>query len=705
MRMPVFLIITLKILALTLVFSALQTQPAHADRGLNEKPRKSAFGFYCEKGLAPATFRGNRVCRPCGKADGQPACEEKRIGPTCGNRLIEVGSKCKSCGGRGEVACPKIEWGYPCEGSMAPDANGVCNPCGGRNQSACRALKPGEQCGSWLDKNSSNICKPCGGNGEPNCRVIKAGSICKPGLGSFDGTCRACGSKDERACPAMEQGRQCEEWTTNRDGYCRPCGTVATGACRVTDKGKACQDGLQWTVNGQCKMTEKSALKAQAIADFEAMGNDTLDSFISSAVSLREDEAYAESLDESDEDSPPPPPNVSCPDSVHQSYTVGIVGGAQVGVGVSGEVGAAFRCESTPGLGNDSKWYSGGAISYGLQFNAEAGVTFGIWESEVNQLRGKVHGWTFDLFDLAKLASKGSIKAPTVKIKGVPVTPSIVVGLWYARKDTDMDGNGNWDFDYQGMTLTITGVVGDGIGPEYVRATTNQVCDYEMGCAIGNWFEVDGDDARVTNGVAITVKERTSEYIIVDVFAGGAPRRDVTFDRDTWADKRDYKLLDDEDKVEERICFRNNFRVLRYMDEDRNCDRGLKLIMPGVDKDEDEEKYSDGTITTDASARSPGQSVENGSDNVMSPRWRDLHLEVDGDWDMKTGNGMVAYTIKRGKGFVLMRSVASGKAVVYRQVKDKVYRSDAGAQLTFANARAAIWQSASGNVRYAVQMR
>ncbi|NQY13883.1 MAG: hypothetical protein HRT81_08510 [Henriciella sp.] len=672
------------------------------------RPNKKAWpakriGFRCGKGYAPLSG----ICKPCGKANGQPACELGRIPSGCGNGLITKNKVCYSCGGPNQKACPKIEFGYPCRGDYEPDGNNICRTCGGKNQKACRALKPGDQCKGSL-QNFGGTCRPCGGEDERACPVLASGTVCDSGLGKFDGYCKPCGKLDQRACPAIEVGRQCEEWTTKRDGYCRPCGTVETGACRVTDKGKACQDGLQWTVSGQCKMTEKAALKAQVIADFKAMGDDTLQSLVDSAVSLRGNEGYTESLEASDDDAPPAPPGMSCPGNTHQSYTVGIVGGAQLGIGVSGEVGAAFRCVSTPGFGNDSKWYSGGAVSYGLQANAEAGVTLGMWESEVNQLRGKVHGWTFDLLDLVTLGSKGNIKIPSTEVKGVPVKPSIVVGLWYARKDTDMDGGSNWDFDYQGMTLTVTGVIGEGIGPEYVRATTNQVCDYEMGCAIGDWYEVNDDDARVAGGLAITVKERTPDFIKVDIFENGTPRYDVEFVRDTALDKRDYKKLsDDDDDVEERICFRKNFRELKYMGEDRNCDRGLTLIMPGIDKDDDDPQYDDGTITSDSTSRS----TRSRSDNPTAPFSRrqtsgssDVSLAVDGRWEMKTPAGAVGYTIKRGNGLILMRSEASGKAIVYRKISDKVYRSDAGAQLTFANARAGIWQSASG-ARYVVQMR
>lgn len=660
----------------------------------------SRIGFRCGKGYAP--LRG--YCKPCGKANGQPACEIGRIPSGCGNGLVTKSGICYACGGANQQACPKLEFGYPCRGAYEPDGDNICRSCGGEGQKACRALKAGDQCKGSL-QNFDGTCWPCGGENERACPVLASGTVCESGLGKFDGYCKPCGSLNQRACPAIEVGRQCEAWTTQRDGYCKPCGTVETGACRVTDKGKACQDGLEWTVSGECKMTEKAALKAQAIADFEAMGTDTIQAFVNSAVSLRENEDYAESLDDSDEDNPPAPPGVRCVGRDHQSYTVGVVGGAQLGIGVSGEVGAGFRCTSTPGLGNDSKWYSGGAVSYGFQANAEAGVTLGMWESEVNQLRGKVHGWTFDLLDLVTLGNKGKIEIPSAKIKGVPVKPSIVIGLWYARKDTDLDGKSNWDFDYQGMTLTVTGVVGEGIGPEYVRATTNQVCDYEMGCTIGNWFEVNNNDARVSGGLAITVKERTKEHIIVDLFENGSARRDVKFERDTWLDKRDYKRVSGGD-VEERICFRQNFRTLKYMDEDRNCDRGLKLIMPGVDKDEDEARYDDGTINSDTSSTSRTSdgslSPVFGSETTTSGR---AALDVEGSWDMKTGAGAVPYTMQLGNGFILMRSKASGNAVVYRRISSTVYRSDAGAQLTFANAKAAVWQSASGSVRYAVQKR
>ena len=139
MRMPVFLLIIFKVLALAFVFSALQEQSAYADRGLNETPR-SSWGFECEKGLAPGTYDGKRACVKCGGRN-QPACEPRRVGKQCTASYTQKNSDgiCEPRGGNNQ---PKLKGiGYDLRFHLHPDVDAALDLGGA---AVSMALKSGE---------------------------------------------------------------------------------------------------------------------------------------------------------------------------------------------------------------------------------------------------------------------------------------------------------------------------------------------------------------------------------------------------------------------------------------------------------------------------------------------------------------------------------------------------------------------------------
>lgn len=671
MRLYTLFLLAAKVLALAIFLSVMQSSPAHADRGLNEKPRKSMAGFYCKKGLAPATYRGKRVCRPCGKRDGQPACEKKRIGPTCGNRLVQVGSKCKSCGGRGEKACPKAEWGYPCEGKMAPDSRGICNSCGGRNQAACRAGKSGEQCNAWLNKNSRNICKPCGDDGQPKCPVTKKGSICKPGLGSFGGNCQSCGKLGERACPALEQGRQCEEWSTKRDGYCRACGTPETGACRVTDKGRACKDLYSYSF-GECKETVRSRTRAKAIEQFRILGPDVVLATLSTAETVDRSPSIKSSIENGEEPSEKLD-NQACAGDKHRSWTIGVGASASAIVGIEGEVGAALRCAEHQRGQEDMKWYSGGAWSINAGASAGGGVNVGMWMAEYNNLRGKYHGIVFSVVDIASAA----FGSPPPNFKGI--SPDVSIGFFFEDNDS------GWPGDYQGFTIGLGGSVGTNFG-RYVNGTTVQNCDYDMDCALFNWREEDK-----ANGIRIAVKERDKRGITVDIFAPGEDaRQSVYFERHTITDKRDYQRGSGRDA--ERICFRHNFKELRYLKSGRNCDRGVALVVEGA-LDESNETSRNTRATK-------------GSLNPTQIKAASADIRVLGLWDFDArGTRLTDEIVRQTDTHIVLRRNGANQLRRYEKTGADTYRAENGATVRFVSSTRGIWISPDGQTVYQLRKR
>lgn len=563
-----FLVIGLA--AMFIFAGAAEAKPSDKCSAEGQKPCPAWYkGPVCDPGLG--TFSGK--CRKCGK-HGQRQCPAIERGRQCQKGLKQISGKCyRSCGGSGEIACPKIYLGYPCKGSTEPDSRNICRPCGGNGQKACRALKVGEQCKAGLDKDSNGRCRPCGGNGEMACSTIKSGTICEAGLGKFDGICRACGQSGQRACPAVEQGRQCEAWTTQRDGICKPCGTENARACRISDRGKPCQDGLKRKLNGICVVSVEEATRRAAMAQLDSTGAETFVSAFnftrdvndndSLTASLEDEDATAISGDEAqaacgvDEDNT---------GKQSQTWTVSVGASVKAIVGVEGEAGVAMPCDrETDGdlfnFENDEKlfkWFASSAFSLQLAAGGEGAVTVGWWLSEMDEIRGKSHGWTLDLTDLT--GPSGKLKA--IDVKGVGVSASIT--WWFERRDEDGDGKDDEVGAYQGFTISIAGGKTAGLGSGYRAATTTQVCSYDMGCTLHEW---------VGQGETIVVTARDKDRILVDMNG----ETGIKFVRDTWLDKRDYKRLNSDDEVVERICFRNNFTKLFYRDGSGNCDDGKAL--------------------------------------------------------------------------------------------------------------------------------
>ncbi len=652
--------------AFIFAFSSIGNAEAKPSDKCSAEGQKPCPVFYsgpvCDRGL------GNLggICRPCG-GEAQRACPAMEQGKQCRGGRKKIEGRCyAACGGPNQKACPKIYPGYPCKGKYEPNGAGICKPCGGANQKSCRVFKAGERCDAGLDEDGNGVCRPCGGQNEPTCSVIKKGTICEAGFGNINGLCRPCGLLNQPACPALEQGRQCEEWTTNRGGVCRPCGTPGTGACRVTDKGEACRPEYDWKMGSSCKETVRSITRAKAAEKFEEMGAEVFLNASSYATELADNPSVKNAISEGETPSDMPD-NKLCLGTggeSHRSWTLGIGGGAGVPVGgVEGEAGAAFRCANREGV-SDTKWYSAGALSWVAGASAGVGFNLGMWKSDYNDLRGKSHGYVIGLWDIASITPKLAGALQKVKYKGV-IAPDVSVGLWFA-----MEGDGSVG-DYQGFTITLGGAAGLGLG-KYVRSTTVQRCDYDMDCAIHKWRQVHegGDDKGqfIDDGVTINVLERDKQRIIVDITKDGETREGLVFVRHTITDKRDYELLDedDEDITLERICFRHNFKEIKYRAGSGNCDRGISLA---VEDDDDA-------------------------------------INTLGLWDFEvSGRTLTDEFITQGETFVILRRLGTDELRRYNKVGEDHYRNENGASFRFVSEERGVWISANKETVYQLTKR
>ncbi|MBR9834927.1 MAG: hypothetical protein GYB42_07000 [Alphaproteobacteria bacterium] len=553
----------------------------------NQKPWPAKrIGFQCDKNLAPLGGK----CVTCGKADGQPGCEVGRIPFGCGNGLENKNGICRACGGPGQKACQKSEFGYPCRGDRyAPDNRGICVSCGGLNQPACRAMK---------------------------------------------------------------EGRQCAEWTTETNGYCKPCGDEGQQACKITDRGDTCKPGMKRKLNGTCVLSIEEATRRAAMAKFDEIGMDTINQVTSFAKDIDGNDDLKNSMQSDDGEVPSDvPDNQACAGDDHKTWSLGVSAGAQVIVGVDGEVGGAFRC-AEHGEGKDMKWYSSGAVAVGPGVGVDGGVTVGMWMADFNQLRGKSHGYVFDLVDLAggKLASE---------IKGVGVQPSIAIAFWFEKVDKNNNDVDEWLGKYQGFTISFGAGAGKGISSKYVSAKTSQFCDYDMGCALHEWREMnyDGRNAFVPGGTQIYVRSRDKEQIIVNITRNGVTRSDLVFERATTTDWRDYKHRNNDGDVVERICFRRGFTVLRYMNENRNCDRGIPLEVYYTDESE--------------------------------------VIDVIGFWEFESdGETKINQFLTQTDMQVTMRRVGTTNIITYDKIGDNKYRHTSGSIMHFRSDDELVWTSA-----------
>ena len=293
-----------------------------------------------------------------------------------------------------------------------------------------------------------------------------------------------------------------------------------------------------------------------------------------------------------------------------------------------------------------------------------------MWMADYNNLRGKSHGYIFSLVDIAAAA----LKSLPPSIKGV--SPDVSVGFFF------VDDDSGWPGDYQGFTVSLGGAIGLNLG-RYVNATTVQYCDYDMDCALFNWRE----EGR-PNGLRIAVKERDKEGITVDIYnPGETPRTNVDFERHTITDKRDYQR--GSGKTAERICFRHNFKELRYLESGRNCDKGVALKVEGALDEDESSAGADRSVRRDPLSAGFSEGI-----NTL------------GLWDFQAkGQTVTDEFIQQTDDYVILRRHGTTQKRRCDKVDANTYRNDRGATFRFVNATRGIWVSPDGDTVYQLRKR
>ena len=465
-------------------------------------------GFRCNTAsLAP---NASGKCKPCGHADGQPACEKLRKGPQCYRYMENISGVCVARGGNGQQPYAN---GFDCKPGYNVGDAGTCQPCGGSGQIECEAMRPGPQCDDGLDS-YKNVCGAWGAEGQTPWPAARIGFRCEPGLapsGAGDEeTCEPCGKADQPSCEPLRPGKRCDDAYTQenddgicekrggngqpafegigfecREGFnwdrglpgnrtCEPCGGFGEVTCEVARPGSICDEGLEqdhdWSLDrNRCYPSLMSKTTDAAWDKIDDVGEDLM-GLLGDAFSIHDDSGLTQSLANQD-DAAADALSASTDNGVNpclldafKAFSVGATAEANFIIGLGIEGGIAW--DVTPEPRNPWKWY--GAVSQSTQLGAGTsyGANLGCWTSENTELSGQSVGLVIDLRDF--ISKTHGLETDILTDVAGGRTATVLVGIWFER-DGDRLG------DFAGITLSP--VLGNGLnllGATYVESTTGQ---------------------------------------------------------------------------------------------------------------------------------------------------------------------------------------------------------------------------------------
>jgi hypothetical protein len=136
--------------------------------------------------------------------------------------------------------------------------------------------------------------------------------------------------------------------------------------------------------------------------------------------------------------------------------------GASLDTGMAVDIRKPAREGSVPQ--RNAYWYGEASYSVGLNAGASAGVNYGCWVDDNNNVGGDYHGFAFDVFDIGKLAValKAAKGGEVVKDAFSKSGASLAFGVWF-------------DYDWRFLGVTMTPAFGRGISlGGYSRGATLQ---------------------------------------------------------------------------------------------------------------------------------------------------------------------------------------------------------------------------------------
>ncbi len=267
---------------------------------------------------------------------------------------------------------------------------------------------------------------------------------------------------------------------------CTRCGTEGAKPCPVTTLRRSCDKFLaEDFAKGVCVKTQAGFVHEAALVELGRYASALLTK-AGDALSLSQDREVVDGLRQANPqkvgDKAKPALN-PCVLDAFNTWTLGGTGETSLIIGGGLETGMAVDVSPEGRSGNQraAYWYGDASYSLGLSIGSSAGINYGCWTAQNNNILGAYHGITMSYGDM--LGPLPELKQHKTLIDLRTANPGLdfVIGVWFSydeniSEDTVLEvfpikhGVG----EFLGITLTPVFGQGVGIGPQYVRAYTGQ---------------------------------------------------------------------------------------------------------------------------------------------------------------------------------------------------------------------------------------
>jgi hypothetical protein len=221
---------------------------------------------------------------------------------------------------------------------------------------------------------------------------------------------------DARACSRLVGVKRARATRTRDSAYC-PEGSfqhLLTGRCYSCPEyyDRNLRTGDDPSKFNACTLTDAGIARERGLAKAEELAPQMADAMLA-ALSLSNDSSTTARLKAKDSalaaDASQAAGANPCALDAFKTWSLGATAGADIIVGASGESGMAVDIRKAAREGatqqRNAYWYAAGSYSFGPNAGASAGVNYGCWVDDNNNLGGDYHGFAFDVLDIAKLGA------------------------------------------------------------------------------------------------------------------------------------------------------------------------------------------------------------------------------------------------------------------------------------------------------------
>jgi hypothetical protein len=299
------------------------------------------------------------------------------------------------------------------------------------------------------------------------------GTDCQPGwfLDIGHGKCYSCNGYNRtlhpvthaRACARMVGPTRSRATLVDANAYC-PTGSfqhMLSGKCyscpEYYDRNLLMGDDP--SKFNACTFSNAGIARERGLAKLEELAPQMADAMIAS-LTLSNDSSTKARLNNKDSalaaDASQAVGANPCGLDIFNTWSLGATAGADAVIGVTGETGMAVDIRKAAREGaaaqRNAVWYADGSWSLGLNAGASAGVNYGCWVDDNNDLGGDYHGFSFDVLDIGKLgvALKAAKGGEHVKDAFSKSGASLAFGVWF-------------DYDWRFLGVSMTPAFGRGI--------------------------------------------------------------------------------------------------------------------------------------------------------------------------------------------------------------------------------------------------